>query len=79
MGLSGQMGWAGLSQGQGSSFGMAIVSVHCWGSPGDLPNPGIKLGPPALQADSLPPERSGKLSIKELLDKGETNLEQKKR
>jgi len=23
-------------------------------SPGDLPNPGIKLGSPALQADSLP-------------------------
>ena len=25
-------------------------------SPGDLPDPGIKLGPPALQADSLPAE-----------------------
>ena len=25
-------------------------------SPGDLPNPGIKPGPPALQADSLPTE-----------------------
>ena len=25
-------------------------------SPGDLPNPGIKSGPPALQADSLPSE-----------------------
>ena len=24
--------------------------------PGDLPNPGIKLRPPALQADSLPAE-----------------------
>lgn len=32
MDLSGQMGWAGLSKGEGSSFGMAIVSVHCWGS-----------------------------------------------
>ena len=29
-------------------------------SPGDLPNPGIKLGFPALQADSLPTELSGK-------------------
>ena len=29
-------------------------------SPGDLPNPGIKPGSPALQADSLPPEPSGK-------------------
>ena len=47
-------------------------------SPGDLPNPGIKPGLPALQADSLPAELSGKLSIKELLDKGETNLEQKR-
>ena len=29
-------------------------------SPGDLPNPGIKPGSPALQADSLPPETAGK-------------------
>ena len=29
-------------------------------SPGDLPNPGIKLGSPALQADSLPSEPPGK-------------------
>ena len=29
-------------------------------SPGDLPNPGIKHGPPALQADSLPSEPPGK-------------------
>ena len=29
-------------------------------TPGDLPNPGIKLGSPALQADSLPTELSGK-------------------
>ena len=29
-------------------------------SPGDLPNPGIKLRSPALQADSLPSEPSGK-------------------
>ena len=28
-------------------------------SPGDLPNPGIKLGSPALQVDSLPTELSG--------------------
>ena len=25
-------------------------------SPGDLPDPGMKRGPPALQADSLPSE-----------------------
>ena len=29
-------------------------------SAGDLPNPGIELGSPALQADSLPTELSGK-------------------
>jgi len=28
-------------------------------SPGDLPNPGIKPGPPALQVDSLPAEPPG--------------------
>ena len=31
-------------------------------SPGDLPNPGIELGSPALQVDSLPTEISGKPS-----------------
>ena len=34
-------------------------SLH---SPADLPNPGIKPGSPALQADSLPTELSGKPS-----------------
>ena len=29
-------------------------------SPGDLPDPGIKLGSPALQVDSSPPELPGK-------------------
>ena len=29
-------------------------------SPGDLPNPGIEPGSPALQADSLPTELQGK-------------------
>ena len=29
-------------------------------SPGDLPDPGIKLSSPSLQADSLPPEAPGK-------------------
>ena len=31
-------------------------------SPGDLPNPGIEPGSPALQADSLPTELRGKTS-----------------
>ena len=29
-------------------------------SPGDVPSPGIELGPPALQLDSLPAELPGK-------------------
>jgi len=29
-------------------------------SPGDLPDPGIELGPPELQANSLPTELTGK-------------------
>ena len=33
-------------------------------SPGDLPNPGIKPGSPALQADSLPTEPPGKPPIR---------------
>ena len=32
-------------------------------SPGDLPDPGIKLGSPALQVDFLPTELSGKLVL----------------
>ena len=36
-------------------------------SPGDLPDPEIKLGSPALQVDSLPTELSGKPKIQLLL------------
>ena len=36
-----------------------ILDWVAFPSPGDLPNPGIKLGSPALQADSLPTEPSG--------------------
>ena len=32
-------------------------------SPGDLPDPGIKPGSPTLQADTLPSEPSGKISV----------------
>ena len=39
---------------QGSWSGMPFPS------PGDLPNPGIELGSPALKADSLPTEPPGK-------------------
>ena len=37
-----------------------ILEWELFPSPGDLPNPGIELGSPALQADSLPIELSGK-------------------
>ena len=47
MGFSGQQYWSGLSL----------------PSPGDLPDPGIELGSPALQADSLPSEPSGKPNL----------------
>ena len=45
---------------------MEFSRQEYWGglpfpSPGDLPNPRIKPGSPALQADSLPPEPPGKL------------------
>ena len=37
-----------------------ILEWIAFPSPGDLPDPGIKLGSPAWQADSLPTELSGK-------------------
>ena len=36
-------------------------------SPGDLPNPGIEPGSPALPADALPSEPPGKPQIREVL------------
>ena len=36
-----------------------ILQTKPFSSPGDLPNPGIKPGSPALQADSLPSEPLG--------------------
>ena len=38
-------------------------------SPGDLPDPGIELGSPALQVDSLPTEIAGKLPLYHASDK----------
>ena len=35
-------------------------SFYSWNSPGDLPDPGIEPGSPALQVDSLPYEPPGK-------------------
>ena len=44
VGFSGQVSWSGLP----------------FPSPGDLPDPGIELSSPALQADALPSEPPGK-------------------
>ena len=49
----------------GSVHGILQARILEWvaiPSPGDLPNPGIKPGSPALQADSLPSEPPGKPS-----------------
>ena len=45
---------------------MGFTRQECWSglpfpSPGDLTDPGIKPGSPALQADTLPTEPPGKL------------------
>ena len=48
-----------------SSHGIFQARILEWvaTSPGDLPNPGIKPGSPALQADALPPEPPGKYIV----------------
>ena len=51
---------------------MGFSRQECWSglpfpSPGDLPNPGIKPGSPALQADALPSEPPGKPNKKPVL------------
>ena len=51
---------------QGKPKNTKWVLVYLMGlsiSPADLPNPGIELGSPALQTDSLPIELSGKPKI----------------
>ena len=52
-----------------ASLSMRFSRLGYWSglpfpSPGDLPNPGIKPGSPALQADSLPTELQGKQKCK---------------
>ena len=49
---------------------MGFSRQKCWSellfpSPGDLPNPGIEPGSPALQADTLPSEPPGKPGLSE--------------
>ena len=46
-------------------------------SPGDLPNPGIKRGSPAFQADSLPSEPPGKNSMNMSLSKLQERVKDK--
>ena len=46
-------------------------------SPGDLPNPGIKRGSPAFQADSLPSEPRGKNSMNMSLSKLQERVKDK--
>ena len=55
---------------------MGFSRQECWSglpfpSPGDLPDPGIEPGSPALQADALPSEPPGKLSVLILMIKWE--------
>ena len=50
---------------------MGFSRQECWSglpfpSPGDLPDPGIEPGSPALQADALPSEPPGKASEAEV-------------
>ena len=47
------------SPGQNTGVGR-VAFPFSRGSPGDLPNPGIKPRSPALQADSLPAQPQGK-------------------
>ena len=64
------LGWIFLTQGSNLLLRHCRQILYCWAtreaqeywsgySPGDLPNPGIKLEPPALQVDSLPAELPG--------------------
>ena len=48
---------------------MDITKLRILTSLGDLPNPGIGLGSPALQVDSLPSEPPGKPILSEEKDK----------
>ena len=52
----------------GAPLSMEFCRQEYWSrlpfpSPGDLPNPGIEAGSPALQADSLPSKLSGKSGV----------------
>ena len=47
---------------------MGFSRQECWSglpfpSPGDLPDPGVEPGSPALQADALPSEPPGKPNV----------------
>ena len=46
-------------------FQARILEWFAISSPGDLPDPGVEPGSPALHTDSLPFEPPGKLSVRE--------------
>ena len=46
-------------------------------SPGDLPNPGIEPGSPALQADALPSEPPGKPLINKVINNSQNDTKLK--
>ena len=58
---SGERHYCGELQNQGSSKLSPAPNSSL--STGDLPDPGIKLGSPTLQVDSLPTELPGKLPL----------------
>ena len=58
MGFSRQEYWSGVS----------------FSSPGDLPDPGIEPGSPALQADALTSEPPGKAKKRHFRDSGDLNI-----
>ena len=57
------------SLGQNTGVGSLFLS------PGDLPNPGIELGSPALQTDSLPTDISGKPTLSGCLEPNQQCLQ----
>ena len=60
--------WTGARQ---ASLSMRFSRQEYWSglpfpSPGDLPNPGIKSGSPALQVGSLPAELESGVSVRQI-------------